>query len=723
MRLILQSLSDGSMELVEAPAPVAGRGRVLIQTRRSVISPGTERMLLEFGRAGWLQKARSQPDKVRQVLDKARTDGIGATLDAVRRKLDQPLAPGYCNAGVVLEVGEGVHDLCPGDRVASNGGHAEIVAVPRNLCARIPDEVSDDAAAFTVLGSIALQGVRLVQPTLGERFLVFGAGLLGLLTVQLLRASGCEVLAVDLNAERLALAAEFGARTVNPAAGGDVVAAAQAWTGGVGVDGAIITASARGDSIVHEAAQACRKRGRIVLVGVVDLNLRRSDFYEKELTFQVSCSYGPGRYDDRYERDGVDYPLPFVRWTEGRNFEAVLGAMASGALRVDQLITHRYRFDDALEAYASVQNDPRALGVVLEYAATAPRVPRIELQSRPGAAAGEPVVGVIGAGNFAMSTMLPALAAAGARIRCVADPTPAKAQYAARKFGAESAATDHRELLADPAINTLFILSGHHVHAHQVCEGLLAGKHVFVEKPLSMNYAELEGIREALGEAPGRLLMVGFNRRFSPHIEKMRGLLAGRSEPLAMTMTVNAGAIPPDHWTQDPERGGGRIIGEGCHFIDLLAHLAGARIVRVAAVRMGEGPAVRDDKMAIVLGFADGSVGTVNYFANGSRQYPKETLEVFSEGRVLRMENFRVTRGWGFRGFSKFKTSRQDKGHAAEVARFLQCVREGGAPPIAVEELFDVTRASFRAVESAADDEPPAPRAADSIATHATSQV
>jgi predicted dehydrogenase/threonine dehydrogenase-like Zn-dependent dehydrogenase len=689
------------MELAEAPCPVATRGTLLIQTRASVISAGTERMLVEFSQANLLQKARQQPEKVKQVLDKIKTDGLMPTLEAVFRKLDEPLPLGYCNAGVVLEVGPGVHDFQPGDRVVSNGNHAEVVCVPRNLSAKIPDGVPDDQAAFAVLGSIALEGIRLAQPTLGERFAVFGLGLLGLLTVQLLEANGCEVLAVDLNRERLELARAFGAKTVDLAAGGDPVAAAQAWTGGCGVDGAIVTASAKTDEIMHQAAQACRKRGRIILVGVVGLNLRRSDFYEKELSFQVSCSYGPGRYDEKYEQAGQDYPLGFVRWTQQRNFEAVLGAMAAGRLRVEPMITHRYSFDKALSAYETIQNEPNALGVVLEYPREVDRSRAVTVAQMPSAAGPAAVVGVIGAGGFAKGILLPALAKTPARLAYVADLNAVAAQHAAQKFRVGKAVTDYRLILDDPEVNTVFVVVGHHLHARFVCEALGAGKHVFVEKPLAMNEEELARVADAAAKASDRLVMVGFNRRFSPHTLKIRELLAGRSEPLAMNMTVNAGAIPPDHWTQDPERGGGRIIGEGCHFLDLLACVAGSPIATVAAMRAGPGTAVRDDKMAIVLGFADGSVGTVNYFANGSKSYPKETLEVFSDGRVLRMENFRRTRGFGFPGFRSFKTLRQDKGHAAETAALVDRVRRGGGPLVPFEQLANSTRASFAAVQSA----------------------
>lgn len=707
MKQILQHLRTGEMELAELPCPQVGRGQILVQTRASLISAGTERMLVEFSQANLLQKARQQPDKVKQVLDKMKTDGLMPTLEAVFRKLDEPLPLGYCSAGIVLAVGAGVQDIQVGDRVATNGPHAEIACVPRNLCAKIPEGVSDAHAAFTVLGSIALQGVRLAQPTLGERFVVFGLGLLGLLTTQLLRASGCEVLAVDLSTERLQLAESFGARTVNLGAGGDPIAAAEAWTSGTGVDGVIVTASAKTDAIMHQAAESCRKRGRIILVGVVGLNLRRDDFFKKEITFQVSCSYGPGRYDEAYEQGGQDYPIGFVRWTEQRNFEAILGTIASGALQLDPIITDRIAFDDALSAYEKVQNDPNTLGVVLEYPSEVDRSTSVSLVGLTSAALSREnraSLGIIGAGGFAKGVLIPAITRTGAPMVAIASRGGASGQQAARKFGIANATTDYTTLLENPDINTIFILLSHHMHARVVIEALEAGKHVFVEKPLAMNEEEVSRIEAAYlacGGEKQRHLMVGFNRRFSPHITKIRQLVSSRSEPLCLTMTVNGGAIPAEHWIQDPDRGGGRIIGEGCHFIDLLRHVAGSPITSVSAMMIGEGVAVRDDKMAILLQFADGSIGSINYFSNGSSNYPKETLEVFSDRRVIRMENFRITRGYGFSGFRKFKTGRQDKGHNAEVAAFIQRIESGGDPLIPFAELTNVTRASFAAVESA----------------------
>jgi predicted dehydrogenase/precorrin-6B methylase 2 len=701
MKQILQNLKNGRMEIADVPCSHPGHGQVLIQSRASLISAGTEKMLVEFSKANLIQKARQQPDKVKQVLDKIKSDGLMPTLEAVFRKLDEPLPLGYCNAGVVLEVGSEVADLQPGDRVISNGNHAEIVCVPRNLVAKVPDTVSDEHAAFTVLAAIALQGVRLAQPTLGEKIVVFGMGLIGLITVQLLRASGCDVLAIDVNSERLAMAEKFGARIADVSLGADPIRAALGFTKEMGVDAALITASAKTDDIIHQAAESCRKRGRIVLVGVVGLNLRRSDFYQKELTFQVSCSYGPGRYDENYEQGGHDYPPGFVRWTEQRNFNAILAAISNKSLNLDPLITHRIGFDKALEAYAIIENEPNALGVILQYSGKADCSDSIAVISNAVKSAGKAAVGIIGAGNFSKSILLPALAKTKARIAYIADLNGVAAKHAASKFGAEHAVSDYRHVLDDKQVDAVFVVTGHNTHARLVSESLEAGKHVFVEKPLCLHESELESIEATLRNHPGAILMVGFNRRFSRHTIKIKQLLAGRSNPLCMNMTVNAGEIAADHWVQDSKRGGGRIVGEGCHFIDLLSFIADSPVKSVSAFMIGNGPAVREDKMSIILQFADGSVGTVNYFANGAKDYPKETLEIFTDGRVLRLDNFRIIRGYGFKGFRKFKTTRQDKGHAEELASFIQLVEQGGQPIIPFEQIKNVTSASFAAVKSA----------------------
>lgn len=706
MKQILQNLKDGRTEVAEVPCPRAGRGQLLIRSTRTLVSAGTERMLVDFGKAGLIDKARQQPDKVRMVLDKIRTDGLAPTLAAVRNKLDQPLPMGYCNVGVVVEVGAGVTGFEIGDRVASNGKHAEMVAVPVNLCARLPEGVNDEAAAFTVLGAIALQGIRLVQPTLGESVVVTGLGLIGLVTVQLLRAHGCRVLGLDFDPAKLALARQFGAEVVDLAAGADPVAAAQDFSRGRGVDAVIVTAATRSSEPMHQAALMCRKRGRIVLVGVTGLELSRADFFEKELSFQVSCSYGPGRYDPNYEDKGHDYPVGFVRWTEQRNFEAVLDMLAEGRLDVAPLVSHRFAIDEAERAYAVVGGSEPSLGIVLHYPDPAgeglERRRRRTVALAPAAAAAPgapdaPAVSVIGAGNYAGAVLIPAFKAAGARLAQIASAGGASSVHLGRKFGFAQATTDTAALIADPGTQAVVVSTRHDTHAPYVLQALAAGKHVFVEKPLALTRADLERIAAACAAAPDRLLMVGFNRRFSPLVHKLRTLLAGTPGPKAFVMTVNAGAIPASHWTQDPEVGGGRLIGEGCHFIDLLRHLAGAPVRRHQALAMD---GATRDSFSLTLEFEDGSLGTLHYFANGSKAFPKERLEVFAAGRVLQLDNFRRLVGFGWPGFKALKLWSQDKGQNDCARAFVEALRNGGASPIPLDELLEVGRVCIEIEES-----------------------
>jgi predicted dehydrogenase/threonine dehydrogenase-like Zn-dependent dehydrogenase len=708
MQQIVQHMQSGLTEILHTPTPVAARQSLLIHTTCSLISAGTERMLVGFGKASYLDKARQQPDKVKMVLEKVATDGLMTTIEAVQSKLAQPLPLGYCNVGLVAEVGAGVEGFQVGDRVVSNGPHADVVKVPKNLCARIPEAVDDESAVFVVVASIGLQGIRLSQPTLGEAFVVTGAGLIGLLTVQLLRAQGCRVLAIDFDESKLALARQFGAQTCNPGAGEDPVAAGMALSRGQGVDGVIITASTHSNDPVTQAARMCRKRGRIVLVGVTGLELNRADFYEKELSFQVSCSYGPGRYDPGYEEKGQDYPLGFVRWTEQRNFEAVLDMMASGQLDVKPLITHRFAFEDAQKAYEALTADKAGLGMLLQYTSpTEQRMVRsVELKPAAAFAPQRPVMGFIGAGNYASRMLIPAFKAAGAQFQTIVTAGGISGVIHGEKAGFAEASTDMAALLANAAINTVAIVTRHDTHARFVAQALQAGKHVFVEKPLAIDAEGLVAVRAAYdaaqtsGAQSGPQVMVGFNRRFSPQVQKMKALLAPVREPKSFIMTMNAGAIPANHWTQDNAVGGGRIIGEACHFIDLMRFLAGSSIVSVQARRMGYAPGmvITEDKASITLGFEDGSFGTILYLANGAASFPKERVEVFAAGRVLQLDNFRKLRGYGWPGFSTMNLWKQDKGQNACTAAFLQALQKG-VPAIAPDEVFEVARVSIEVAE------------------------
>ncbi|MBT8422556.1 MAG: bi-domain-containing oxidoreductase [Gammaproteobacteria bacterium] len=712
MKQILQDLKKGGTHVVDVPAPAVRPGHVLVRSLVSLISAGTERMLVEFGRSNMLDKARQQPDKVRMVLDKVKTDGLMPTIQAVQSKLDQPLPLGYSNVGVVVETGAGITDLAVGDVVVSNGPHAEVVCVPRNLCARVPESVSPDSAAFTVLAAIALQGIRLIKPTLGENVVVTGLGLIGLVAVQLLRANGCNVLGIDTDASRAAMAKQLGAETVDLSAGEDPLERAAAFSNGRGVDAVLLTASTKSDEPVHQAAEMCRQRGRIVLVGVTGLKLSRADFYEKEISFQVSCSYGPGRYDASYEEQGNDYPFGLVRWTEQRNFEAVLGLMADGKLDVSDLISHRFGVDNAGEAY-DLLAEGAPLGIIIEYpqqaGATAPDSTDRKVALGDGSVVAKAgTIGMIGAGNYASQVLIPAFRDAGAGLGLLASAGGVSSVHSGKKFGFQSATTDADAVAGDASIDTVVIATRHDSHAKYTLAALNAGKNVFVEKPLALTRDELSEIEAAYRQAVERgdnpHIMVGFNRRFSPLTVKLKQLLDARAEPKSFIMTVNAGMVPDDHWVQDPVQGGGRIIGEGCHFIDLLRFLAGTEITRVQGVQMGVAPGItiREDKATITMAFADGSFGTVHYLANGHRSFPKERLEVFCGGSVLQLDNFRSLHGYGWPGFDKLKLRRQDKGQAACAAAFIAAIQQGAAAPISADEIFEVTAATFDAVDSLA---------------------
>lgn len=692
MKQVLQDLRTGATRIEEVPCPMVPDGHLLIRTRQTLVSAGTEKMLVDFGRSNLLDKARQQPDKVRAVLDKIRTDGLMPTLDAVRAKLDQPISMGYCNVGTVIQCGKGVEDFKPGDRVASNGHHAEMVVVPKHLCAHIPPSVSDDQASFTVLGAIALQGIRLIKPELGETVVVMGLGLIGLLTVQLLRANGCRVLGVDFIAERASMARQYGAEAIVLREGVDPVPFALAMTNGVGVDAVLVTASTRSNDPMHQAATMCRKRGRIVLVGVVGLTLSRADFYEKELNFQVSCSYGPGRYDPDYEQQGRDYPLPYVRWTEQRNFEAVLAAMAAGTVKPDDLISQRYPLEQAGQAYAQLlQAD--ALGVVLEcdvQRPTADLTPRsVAIPVAVSAPVADIRVGFIGSGNYATRVLIPAFSKAGAQLGSIACKSGVSGVHAARKYGFATVSTDADSLLQDTAITVAVIATRHDTHARFTAQALHSGKHVFVEKPLAISQAELLLVEQAFAQsrqlANPPQLMIGFNRRFSPLVQGIKKAIDTSLAPACINIMVNAGAIPPSSWIQDRAVGGGRIIGEACHFVDLALFLAGDSIVDYSIM----GAAA--DQCVIQLRFANGSIASIQYLSNGHATFPKERVEVIWRGGIYQVDNFRKLRVFG--GAAPARALwRQDKGNNACVQAFLDCLRKGDPAPIGFDDILQVSR-------------------------------
>jgi len=697
MKQVIQSLKNGSTKVDEIPVPRNSPGSLLIKTSKTLLSKGTERMLVEFGRAGLVNKIYQQPDKAKMVLEKIFTDGLKPTIEKVLNKLDQPLPLGYCNVGIVHEVGSAVKNFNKGDRVISNGKHAEVVSVPKNLCAKVPDVVSDEEASFTVIGAIALQGIRLAKPTLGEKFVVIGLGLVGLMTVQLLRANGCKVLGIDFNQNNLSLALKFGAEIVDLNKN-DPIAAADIYSSGHGVDSVIITASTKSDKLIHQAAQMCRKRGRIILVGVTGLNLSREDFYKKEITFQVSASYGPGRYDQNYEDKGIDYPIGFVRWTEQRNFEAILEMMAMGKLNVKQLISHQYDIFEAEKAYELIVNNEPSLGIVLSYpgveitkASKKVFLPNNNIKKIDNKINKKLTVSFLGSGNYADSILIPAFKAANVELKSIASNMGVSGVHVGRKYGFLETTTESNYLFDDNTTDAIVVATRHNSHGGFVLKGLKAKKHVFVEKPLCLSLEELEKIESAYSIS--NILMVGFNRRFAPQIQKMKMLLENKSGPKSMIMTINAGIIPDDHWTQDVEVGGGRILGEACHFIDLLRFLVGKTITKYQIQFMDNST---KDNANIQLSFEDGSIGTIHYYANGSKFFPKERLEVFAGGGILQLDNYKKLHGYGWPGFKKMNLWTQDKGQKACVRAFVDAISKGNISPIPPQEIFEVSRISIK---------------------------
>lgn len=696
MKQIIQDLKKGDTILEEVPVPRVKAGCVLIKTTRSLVSLGTERMLVDFGKANFLDKARQQPDKVKMVLDKVKTDGLKPTMDAVFNKLGQPLPLGYCNVGEVVAVGKDVLEFQIGDRVASNGNHAEYVCIPKNLVAKIPDNVTDEEAAFTVIGAIGLQGIRLLNPTFGETIVVVGLGLIGLVTAELLLANGCNVIGFDFDAKKVALAKEKGIVAINPGEGTDQVKFLENYTNGVGADGVIITASNKSNEIISQSAQMCRKRGRIILVGVIGLDISRADFYEKEISFQVSCSYGPGRYDDNYEQKGQDYPIGHVRWTEKRNFEAVLNAISKKVLKVEPLITERIPLKDYQSIYGNM-NNPTSIASILIYDNNTEQKSVVNLDKKTFKAQ-KGVIGIVGAGNFTSSTILPNLKKIQANLKYIASSGGLTGTIMAKKFGVSNSTTDYSEILKDEEVDLVMITTRHNMHAPMVLQAIKAGKSVFVEKPLAIKETEMEDIIAAYIEAKVNV-SVGFNRRFAPLAIKMKKLLGSDDSPLNIVATMNAGAIPPEMWVHDMEIGGGRILGEACHYIDLCSYLSGSRVVAVCMNAMGSNPEENTDNASILLKYENGTNAVINYFANGSKAYSKERVEVFSQERTLVMDNWRKLKGYGFKGFSK-TTTKQDKGHFNQFQQLVEQQKKGGEPIIPFDSIVNTTKASFAALES-----------------------
>jgi len=714
VKQVVQNLR-GEVRVTDVPPPALRPGGVLVRTVCSVVSPGTERSNVAQSRRSLLVRARERPDLVRQVLDRVRREGLAATFRSVNDRLDALIAMGYSSAGIVEAVGEGAEGFRVGDRVACGGGgfasHAELVWVPKLLCARVPEYapgvgpadgdrgVGLPDAAFTTLGAIALQGVRQAEVRLGETVVVLGLGLLGLLTVQLARSAGCHVIAADLDPDRVRLATGLGA-DVAVLAGADLAPAVSQFTAGRGADAVIITAATESQEPVRQAGVLSRDRGRVVIVGAVPADIPRTPYYEKEIEVRFSRSYGPGRYDVAYEEQGHDYPIGYVRWTEQRNMEAFLDLLAQGRVSVVPLVTHRFAFADAVQAYELLtRGSEPSLAILLEYPDAPDRRTRIATLGGPSApTSGRVGIGLVGAGEFARAVLVPALRAVPeARLRGVATATGISATSLASQAGFEFATTELGELLKDPAIDAIVIATRHGLHASQAIAALRAGKHVFVEKPLCLTEADLLEIVRAWEGAGQPRLMVGFNRRLSPHTLRVHELLAGRRQPLAIHYRVNAGYIPPQHWVHDPVEGGGRILGEGCHFVDLASALVGAPAVRVSA------EAVSPDGAVALLSYPDGSVATVAYVSGGHPKVEKERIEVIGAGVVATINDFVTTAWHAPGGEGRLVPGGQDKGHRAGIAAFVRSVLAGTDDPrLTTADCIQSTLATLRLRDAAA---------------------
>ncbi|HEX3560917.1 MAG TPA: bi-domain-containing oxidoreductase [Pyrinomonadaceae bacterium] len=728
MKQLLQNLKTGEGVVADVPAPVAQRGRVLVRAASSLVSAGTERAFVELGRKGLLGKAKERPDLVRKVFEKVRSEGLLSTLQTVREKLDESHALGYSAAGIVVEVGEGVDGFSAGERVACAGtgyaAHAELLSVPQNLCARLPDAVDFESAAFSTLGAIALQGVRLAEPTLGEAVVVIGLGLVGQLAAQLLKANGCRVFGVDLDTSKVELARRLGADDgcVSNAGAREAITR---WSRGRGADAVVITAATSTDEPIQLAGEVSRLKGRVVAVGLVGMNVPRRIYFERELTLRVSMSYGPGRYDPEYEERGHDYPVPYVRWTEGRNLEAFLDLVAAGRVQTAPLVTHRFSVEEGERAYRLISGEAGEpyLAVVINYDTTRELELHVANQSQkskvksqkfegrssePARGRAERVrVGLIGAGDYARRMLLPHFKACGVEFVSIATASGVTARDVGRRYDFARFVSGAEEVLADGEVNLVVIATRHDAHAGLARRALARGLDVFVEKPLAINDEELDALLEAAACSGGRLT-VGFNRRFSPHARAAREFFAARRAPLSILYRVNAGRVPRTHWTQDPHEGGGRVVGEVCHFVDFMHFLTGSRVERVyaEAVSSGDRQAVDDDSVFVTLKFADGSNGTIAYLAEGDSALRKERIEIFGGGRSFVIEDFRSATAYRDGRETRTRLRAQDKGQREEVRSVCAALVEGAPAPIPLAELAHTTRATFRIRDSLRTGEP-----------------
>lgn len=693
---------------MDVPVPALQRGRILVRSVASLISAGTERVAVETVSKGLMQEARERPDLVRAVIDKARSQGLRHTFNSVREKLAASQALGYSAAGIVMEVGADVTGFSVGDRVACAGlgyaSHAEVLSVPQNLCVRLPETVNFEAGAFGTLGAIALQGVRLAEPTLGESFVVIGLGLVGQLTVQLLKANGCRVFGIDLDKFRVGLARKLGAEDGGmPDA--EIRDAVMGWTRGRGADAVLITTATDSNQPVELAGEISRLKGRVIVVGAAGLEIPRQSYYTRELSLKLSMSYGPGRYDANYEERGRDYPFGYVRWTENRNIEAFLDLVGQQSIDVEGLISHRFEIDDAEQAYQLIAGDAHEphLGVLLKYNPNRPLERNVAVSEarKTGGPAQSLGLGVIGAGNYVRAMLLPHFKSEGANLIAIATGSGVTAVDAAKNFGFARAVSGADEIIQDAGINLVVIGTHNNLHAGLAARALASGKHVFVEKPLALNEPELDEVLSAASVSSGQL-MVGFNRRYSPLALKAKELFSERRAPLSILYRVNAGRVSPADWTQDSEEGGGRIIGEVCHFVDLMQFWTASVPFSVfaQAISANRADVTNEDSVFITLQFADGSNGCIAYLAEGDKALAKERVEIFGDGKTFVLDDFRGASAYQNGREEKTRMGAQDKGQAAQVHAVCEVVLKGIAAPIDLESLAATTRATFAIRES-----------------------
>ncbi len=697
MKKIFQNLKNGKTLLEEVPVPSNSKNNLLIKSSLSLISPGTEKMLTEFGDQSWITRIKKNPDRVSQVLNKIKTDGILPTIESINNKLNTPIELGYCNVGKIVELGQNVRGFKIGDRVISNGSHASFNSISKNLSAKIPDNVNDETAVFAVLGAIGLQGIRLANLTIGEKVVVIGMGVIGLLTTQILISHGCKVLSIDIDEKKLEIAKKYGAQVYNTKKLEFLNEVIEDFTDGVGADAVLITSSSDDNQIIHNAAKISRTRGRIILIGVTGLKLNREDFYEKELSFQVSCSYGPGRYDENYETEGNDYPIGYVRWTEKRNFELVLQLMSQNKIVVDDLISSRFSFDKSLEAYEILKSEKNQLGIIFDYKDDNNQITKSIIVSqhdnRKSSGNDKKLsIGFIGSGNFTSKVILPNLKKINnTHLHTIASHSGSSSTYSAKKYGFEINTTDVSLVFSDTSINTIFICSRHDTHAEFVLKALEQNKNIFVEKPLALTLEQLKNIRETYSKS-NSVLFVDFNRRFSPLSILAKELLSDIKLPKAINFNINSGAIDKKSWVQNAKIGGGRIIGEVCHFIDFLFFLIQSKVDYWHSISMDN---ETNDTLTICIKFKDGSIGNINYFSNGSVKYPKESIEIFTGNKVLKIDNFKKLTGYGWKNFKSKKLWSQDKGHSTAIKEFISSIQNNDFPPILIEEIFDVSKLSI----------------------------